>query len=148
MLILPLPATDDGAGQDLEGIGRGNFLVSIVGLVIFAVAASENTGYGSWGYAFGAVQALFPTYLRLKNLVWSSWLLLLILIPGVNLLFALSLIIFPEDYARTHKLDRAAKTILWWGGGLGLLLTLLFGSNYYREWRNSQPVTRSEIERR
>jgi hypothetical protein len=139
--VIPIPSTDHELDQNIDGIGRGNYLISIVGLAIVAAATFGATGVAAWGYLYGAILALFPTYLRLKNLEWSNLLLPVILLPGVNLLLAITLVVMPENFAQTRKLDRDSKQVLIFGGFILALTVFLFGWSYYRIWRNSQPLS-------
>lgn len=139
MVFIPIPSTPNESIKDIDGIGRGNYAISVIGIAILAAIAYSASGNAIWGYIYGVVFALFPTYLRLKNLEWSPWILVTIFVPGINILLAFALVILPEDYAETKKLDRDAKVILSFGFAILLLLTLFYGSISYRSWRNSRP---------
>ena len=139
MVFIPIPSTRNESNKDIDGIGRGNYMISVIGIAILAATAYAASGNAIWGYIYGVVLALFPTYLRLKNLVWSPWILATVFVPGINILLAIALVILPEDYAETKKLDRDAKVILSFGFAILLLLTLFYGGIAYRSWRNSRP---------
>jgi hypothetical protein len=148
MVLIPIPSTEKEANHELEGIGRGNYVISIIGITILAGAAYASSGNSIWGYMYGTSLALFPTWLRLKNLEWSSWILAAVFLPGINILLAVALVILPEDYAKTRKLDRDAKIVLTFGIVFVLLITLFFGTIHYRNWHNSQPSTSSQRDKR
>jgi hypothetical protein len=148
MVFIPIPSTEREANHEIEGIGRGNYVISIVGITILAGVAYASSGSSIWGYTYGTSLALFPTFLRLKNLEWSSLILTVVFLPGINILLALALVILPEDYAKTRKLDRDAKVVLTFCIVFVLLITLFFGSINFRNWRNSQPAMPSQRDKR
>jgi len=62
------------------------------------------------------------TALRLKNIGFSPWNTLLMIIPLVNILMFFMCVIINKNYAKTKKMDLAAKII-----SLLLLGLIVFG---------------------
>lgn len=120
------------------GIGRAAYFgYSILVQVIFVAAAYFLTEYNILKQiplgeivliAVAALAGFFLMAMRLKNTGNSLWLLLLLLVPGLNALFVLALglyaVIAPEGYADTRKLDGPGKTMAWLFGLLFVAFVL------------------------
>lgn len=120
------------------GIGRAAYFgYSVLLQVVFVAAAHFCAKYNLLKQiplgeialiAVMALAAFFLTAMRLKNTGNSLWLLLLLLVPGLNALFVLALglyaVIVPEGYADTRKLDGPGKTLAWLFGLLFVAFVL------------------------
>ena len=112
------------------GLGRLNyFLISFgFGIVnnLIQYFGAEN-GMPELVIATGVIGLIVGIplmVLRLKNLGYSGWWVLAMIVPFLNILVAVRIMACPEGYADHQKLDQAAKIII--GLFLGLIV-LIFG---------------------
>ncbi|MEG3617665.1 DUF805 domain-containing protein [Magnetovibrio sp. PR-2] len=101
ILAMPLPAVL--LNQNKPGIGRGLYAGLLVGLFILAGGLHFAVG-GNEGIDLSKLTVLLVTIFlictlftrRLSDAGWSVWLSYIILLPVVNLLFALGLMFIPS----------------------------------------------------
>jgi len=117
-------------------IRRWDYALCVIAMAVFgfAIAYEEKNPFSGW--IFFTVFVCFPTALRSENLGFASISLLALFIPGLNIVFALECLAFPQDFTKTRKLDLAA--ILWII--VLTIIALLWGSLWYRQWHASQPL--------
>ena len=114
------------------GIGRLVFIGASILVNIFTATAAtlaKNEDFQMLMLPLGLIIGLVLIAYRMKNIGISCWYLLLLVVPVINGLFALSLLIYtllaPEGYAQTRKLDKPVKIILWILLGFVVLSILL-----------------------
>jgi len=115
-----VPSRDYGGIRRLQyfgfsfAFGIANNIVQM--LLMNAGVQAAVIASGVVGFAVG----MYLAVLRLKNLGYSGWWALGMLVPFLNILVALRCIACPEGYADHKTLDTAAKVIL--GIFLGLFV--------------------------
>lgn len=98
------------------GINRVSYLLysillGLIGVPLLLFASSEGAYLGI-SFVYGILQIIL-TVIRLQNIGWSGWAILLMLIPIVNVVLSTALVICQPGYAQEGRLDSAGKTWLW-----------------------------------
>ncbi|MEY3174666.1 MAG: hypothetical protein RLZZ436_2580 [Planctomycetota bacterium] len=123
-------ATEQVTQQAYGGIGRlayfgYSFLNSFVSNILtFAIAAAAPSAAAGSVIAVGllsVIAAIVIVVQRLKNLGYSGWWTLGLLVPILNLVLAIELVAAPEGYAKHKTLDTPGKVVVGLTVGLFLL---------------------------
>lgn len=126
------------APREYGGIGRTAFALMWVGLwfaaeLLFSRFEDERTLV----QCIAGISILLTVILiiqRLGNTGQSPWILLLIFVPVLNIVLLIALpyylLLAPEGYAQSKKLDSGAKKILWLLGA-GIAAIILYQGYFY-----------------
>ena len=101
---------------EMPGIGRLIYFLILFGLSMLSGVFQS----GLLGISFNAVMAGSVAVLlvnmavcsfRMRNIGWSGWRALFLIVPIANLYIGLTALILPPGYARSRTLDMPAKII-------------------------------------
>ncbi|MEN7344291.1 MAG: hypothetical protein AAAFM81_15170 [Pseudomonadota bacterium] len=99
--------------ETMPGLQRLPYFLSnfAIGIVVFA---SMFVGDIILGLAMivGFFATLYLGFVRLKNIGWSGWLTLLLIVPFVNYFVGIAALACPPGYAMTKTLDTAGIIIV------------------------------------
>lgn len=126
--VAPVLRKSEDVTRSYGGIKRLPYLAIMLGfgivyVLIFAIARinSGNPTALVWVFHFASI---VPADYRLKNIGMSRWWLLLLFVPGLNLIVLIHCLICQEGYNETKKLDKIGKAVVYVFIGIGLAFPL------------------------
>lgn len=119
-------ASDGQLTRRPPGIGRLTAIGCIcTTLLIFVIPAIADPFSRPTGFLVAATAFIAIIHLRLKNLGYSGWWMLAVLIPFFHLVLGLELLVAPAGYAQHKTLDLPGRLIV-----VSIIGAILLGSAF------------------